>query len=271
MKPPIVLILLALIRFCTAAACNHDNILRALLQSPTDASSFCATYLGHSTLSTSVILFGVTIVGGTSTQTYGPSEIATLFKAFSKTISTKTVTTSYRSQVPARTASSTQFSLPTPVSYVATYPVSQISSACSCLSVPVQNIPVNVNCDNVPTLYVSTDTITEFTVFTAAGGESTTTLKVTNTITIVTSIQTVILPFPTVCPALALAQYIGVDGSPWFRSCTDSWGGQGLLSSGIATSLDNCIDQCITNNQRAKYTQCVAVALTLPTAAHAIS
>ncbi|KAF4625028.1 hypothetical protein G7Y89_g13140 [Cudoniella acicularis] len=248
MKTPIVVILLVLIRLCIATDCNHDNVLRALLQRSTDASSFCATYLGHSSLSASVILYDITIVGGTYTQTYGPSEIATLFKPFSKTISTKTVTTSYKSQVPTREASSTQFSIPTPASYVATYPVSRISSACSCLSVSVQNIPVNVNCDNAPTQYVSTDTITEATVFTAIGGKSTTTLKVTNTITILTSTQTVTLPFPTVCPAMAEAQYIGVDGSPWFRSCSDSWGGSSTLSSGTATSLDNCIDQCVANN-----------------------
>jgi hypothetical protein len=161
--------------------------------------------------------------------------------------------------VPARTASSTLFSIPTPATYVATYPVSQISSACSCLSVSVQNIPVNVNCEGVPTQYVSTDTLTEFTVFTATGGKKTTTLKVTNTFTVITSTQTVTLPFPTTCPAMANAEYIGADGSPWFRSCSDSWFGSGSFSSGIATSLDNCIDQCVANNQKVKYAQCIGV------------
>ena len=259
MKPLGILILLALIQLCAAASCNHDDVLRGLIQRSTDASSFCATYLGHSSLSASVILYDITIVGGTYTETYGPTETATLFKAFSKTTSTKTVTTSYSSQVPARAASSTLFSIPTPASYVATYPVSRISSACSCLSVSVQNIPVNVNCDNVPTQYVSTDTITEFTVFTATGGKKTTTLKVTNIDTVITSTQTVKLPFPTTCPDMEQAEYVGADGSPWSRSCSDSWGGSSTLSSGTATSLDNCIDQCIANNQRVKYVQCVAV------------
>jgi hypothetical protein len=135
----------------------------------------------------------------------------------------------YKSQVPVRAASSTLFSIPTPASYVATYPVSRISSACSCLSVSVENIPVNVNCGNVPTQYVSTDTITDATVFTATGGKSTTTLKVTNTFSVITSTQTVVLFFPTVCPAMAEVQYIGVDGSPWFRSCSHSWGGAGKI------------------------------------------
>ncbi|KAE9363823.1 hypothetical protein N431DRAFT_432002 [Stipitochalara longipes BDJ] len=258
MKHPIIFILFAIIKLSIATTCNHDNVLRALLQKSTDASSFCATYLGTSSLSASVILYDVTIVGGTFTQTYGPTETATLFQAFSKTISTKAVTTSYKPQLPARTASSTLFSIPTPASYVATYPVSRISSACSCLSVAIQDIPVNVNCD-APTQYVSTETITDATVFTATGGKKTTTLKITNTHTIITSTQTIVLPFPTTCPGMANAEYVGADGSPWFRSCADSWGGSSTISTGTATNLDSCIDQCVANNQKVKYAQCIGV------------
>jgi hypothetical protein len=42
------------------------------------------TYLGHSSLSASVTLYDITIVGGTFTQTYKPSEIATLFQPLAK-------------------------------------------------------------------------------------------------------------------------------------------------------------------------------------------
>jgi hypothetical protein len=117
--------------------------------------------------------------------------------------------------------------------------------------VSVQNIPVNVNCgpDNIPIQYVSTDTITEATVFTAIGGKKTMTIKFTNTFTEITSTKTVKLPFPTTCPDIAQAEYVGADGSPWFRSCADSWGGESIISSGTAADLDKFIDQCVVNNQ----------------------
>jgi hypothetical protein len=259
MKALFALILPTFVQFCAAAVCNQDNVLRALLHHSDDASFFCATYLGTSSLSASVITYDITIVGGTTTSTYGPTEIATVFDAHFKTISTKTSTTVYASQVPARVASSTLFSIPTPATYVATYPVSRISSACSCLSVSVQNIPVNVNCEGLPSQYVHIDTFTEYSVSIATGGKSTTTLRFTTTSSVYTSTSTVSLPFPTVCPHLAFAQYIGADGSPWNRYCANSWGGSSIISSGKATSLDNCIDQCVSVNQNVKYTECIGV------------
>lgn len=258
MRPPTAVIIPAAVQLCLATTCNRNNVLRALLQKSTDASSFCATYLRTSSLSASVILYDITIIGGTQTDTYGLTETATLFQVFSKTITTKAVTTSYKSQTPARTASSTLFSVPMPASDVATYPVSKISSACSCLSVSIQNINVNVNCD-APTQYVSTQTITDATVFTAVGGKKTTTLKVTNVDTIITSTQTVVLPFPTTCPGMANAGYIGADGSPWFRSCEDSWGGSSTFTCGTAANLDSSKDQCVSNNHKVGYTQCIGV------------
>lgn len=270
MKPITIVALFILAQFSIAAAsqaCNHDNVLRALLRTSTDASSFCATYLGHSSLSASIILYDVTIVGGTETQTYGPTEIATLFSVLgTKTVRTKEITTIYAAQKPARTVHSTLFSVPTPASYVATYPPSRVSSACSCLipTTAVQNIPVNVNCDNVPPEYVSTDTLTQATVFTATGGKSTTVIKFYDTVTLTTSTKTVTLPFPTICPLQANAQYIGVDGSPWTRSCADSWFGSSTLSSAKATDLDACIDLCVAHNRGAKWVECIAVTFEPP-------
>ncbi|KAH8654033.1 hypothetical protein BGZ60DRAFT_547426 [Tricladium varicosporioides] len=266
MNLAIIIILSTLTQFCIATApsiaCHTDNVLHALVEKSTDASSFCATYLGHSSLSASVILFDVTIVGGTFTQTYAPTEIATLFSVLgTKTIRTKTVTTAYAPQVPSHTALSTVFSLPTPEPFVATFPVSRISSACSCFIPPaaVRNIPVNVNCDSVPTQYVSTDTITQDTVFTAVGGKSTTIIEFSNTITLITSTQTVTLPFPTTCPLQANAQYVGSDGSPWFRSCGNSWGGSKTLKSIAARNLDECIDLCVEHNKDVKFVDCIGV------------
>jgi hypothetical protein len=41
--------------------------------------------------------------------------------------------------------------------------------------------------------------------------------------------------------------------------CSDSWGGSTTIKYGTATDLNTCIDQCVTNKQTAKYTQCIGV------------
>jgi hypothetical protein len=269
MKSLHILSALPLIQLCAAAkpsssssaSCSHNNAFQTLLKHSEDASSFCATYLGHSSLSASLILSEDILIAGTATESFGPTETATIFSAFTTTTTTSAVTTSFRSQVPARAASSTLFSIPTPASYVATFPPPQISSACSCLNVPVQNIPVNVNCDGVPTQFVFTDTLTINNAFTVVGGIDTTTISFTFTETVFTSTQTIALPFPTTCPDMALAEYVGTDGSPWFRSCNDSWGAATTFRTAKVKSLDECIDKCVDNNKSAKFAQCIAVEL----------
>lgn len=88
------------------AQCNHDNLLRCLLATPTLATPYCISYLG---LPTPVTVTGTTVTPVvTSVITEGV---------------TSTLVPRADAVTPAQCLAST-------------YPASRVSSACSCLSIP---------------------------------------------------------------------------------------------------------------------------------------
>ena len=111
-------------------ACNHDNLLRALLQSSVTASSFCSSFIPIPT-ATSYIH---------PTPTITPTLLVTIRYFLCNIVSliyntysvSSTVTLSAYLVYPDGTHLES-VAIPT---FISTYPVSRISSACSCLSLP---------------------------------------------------------------------------------------------------------------------------------------
>ncbi|KAK6337558.1 hypothetical protein TWF730_002955 [Orbilia blumenaviensis] len=148
--------------------CNADNLLRLLRSSDNigEAVVFCSTYLN---------LPGTTVTVATVTPTLTLSETTTVIvvdeaeETLTKTITVTDVETAIRTATDCATITNTATKVDTiyttvtnqvvkrntraPLtSRVATYPPDRISSACSCLTVPLEIIPVTYT---APTLTIT--------------------------------------------------------------------------------------------------------------------
>ncbi|KAJ6258020.1 hypothetical protein Dda_6932 [Drechslerella dactyloides] len=187
--------------------CNPDNLLRLLRNEEVLADSvvFCSSYLSLPLMTVTVATVTPTVfvsetttitkvdeVDKTITNTLTFTEFQTnTLTTRTETTNTQTVTvtaTVYKTitnQLVKRTGS-------TPVSVrVATYDPSRISSACSCLTIPLAILSVSYTAPAVTTTVSASETVDVTSTVTETAEASTTVIEVTETITTITKVQEV--------------------------------------------------------------------------------
>lgn len=144
------------------AACQVDNVVRALRRFSTDAIPFCSSYI-------KIPVVTVTITGSVTATNTATITIPTTTFATSTSVTVLDVTTTAqvakRGAIFGRYRPSAVGQLPT---YVSQYPASRISSACSCLSILPSTTTTSTTATSMTTATASvtsteTDTVTTTT------------------------------------------------------------------------------------------------------------
>ncbi|KAJ4328728.1 hypothetical protein N0V84_000727 [Fusarium piperis] len=156
------------------AACNRDNLFRCFIDQrySVSASQFCANLLPST-----VTVATITATETTTVQTELTADIVTSIETFTttvftETIATATTTVTFDPDVLAKRQASA--SPPKCMTNGVTYPASRITSACSCIDVPVSSVSV--------TYVAGTETVTETnTVFTTPSAATITTWETVST------------------------------------------------------------------------------------------
>ncbi|KAK6530718.1 hypothetical protein TWF281_007557 [Arthrobotrys megalospora] len=187
--------------------CNADNLLRLLRSSDTigDAVVFCSAYLDlpGTTVTVATVTPTLTVcetttvtivdeVEETITNTITVTDTDTIVNTATNTITNTNVATVTDTAYTTITNQKAKRNTKAPLtSRIATYPPDRISSACSCLTVPLEIIPVTYTAP-VVTVTVTKSATTETTkTLTENTDVSKTVVEVTETITTITNYKDV--------------------------------------------------------------------------------
>lgn len=226
--------------------CNRDNLLRCYdptgtnskdIASRAAATAFCSSYLSipvvTSVIATSTPVSTVTSVVTTTDGTEVVTSVSTSVFVEQSTVTTTVSASSAVSPVAGKRAVSTAAA---PACAATTYVPSQVSSACSCLSLQPS------------TTYVTTTAPTSTSVSLSTVHDTTTTTTETTTTTTATSTSTVV---ETATPTWSACgqQYTAPNGQVFETACNHGvvhLSSDATIVSGTVPNLYSCLQLCIT-------------------------